>query len=164
MTTCRNESYQSCAKPHKEASQQPLTRGRRIRLMASGSKLGPGEPERPLRELLLTLLILPNAGKYLQPACPGIQQAFEFADLSVTAAPRHPRHAQPAGNVAPRDPALPYRGTCCVMQWMLPPPNRISRAGTPTTCRPGNARFSRAAASRSVFLSSKGMTMPRLAM
>ena len=29
-------------------------------------------------------------------------------------------------------------GTCCVMQWMFPPPRRISRAGTPTTSRPGN--------------------------
>src|SRR4029450_4129584 len=28
-------------------------------------------------------------------------------------------------------------GTCCVMQWMFPPPRGISRAGTPTTSRSG---------------------------
>src|SRR6185295_3015873 len=56
------------------------------------------------------------------------------------------------------------RGTCCVMQWMLPPPNRISRAGTPTTLRPGKARLSFAAAALSVRGSSNGMTMPPLAM
>jgi hypothetical protein len=28
-------------------------------------------------------------------------------------------------------------GTCWVMQWMLPPPSRISRAGTPTIWRSG---------------------------
>ena len=31
----------------------------------------------------------------------------------------------------------PSAGTCWVMQWMLPPPSRISRAGTPTTSRSG---------------------------
>ena len=30
-------------------------------------------------------------------------------------------------------------GTCWVMQWMLPPPRRISRAGMPTTSRSGKA-------------------------
>ncbi len=33
-------------------------------------------------------------------------------------------------------------GTCWVMQWMFPPPSRISRPGTPTTLRSGNTRFS----------------------
>ena len=54
-------------------------------------------------------------------------------------------------------------GICCVMQWMLPPPSRISRAGTPTTWRRGNSRLRRAAARRSVRGSSSGMTMPPLA-
>jgi hypothetical protein len=50
------------------------------------------------------------------------------------------------------------------MQWMFPPPNRISRAGTPTICRPGKARRSFAAAARSVRRSSSGITMPLFAM
>ena len=38
-------------------------------------------------------------------------------------------------------------GTCWVMQWMLPPPSRISRPGTPTTLRSGKMRFRRDSAS-----------------
>jgi len=55
-------------------------------------------------------------------------------------------------------------GICWVMQWMLPPPSRISRAGTPTTRRPGNRSCRRRAASESVRASSSGMTMPPFAM
>jgi isocitrate dehydrogenase len=55
-------------------------------------------------------------------------------------------------------------GTCWVMQWMLPPPSRISRPGTPTTRRSGNTRFNFAKAAASVRGSSSGITMPPLAM
>ena len=55
-------------------------------------------------------------------------------------------------------------GTCCVMQWMLPPPSRISRPGTPTTSRPGNSRFSFLSAAPSRFASSSGTTTRRLPM
>ena len=37
----------------------------------------------------------------------------------------------------PAHAAVAPRGTCWVMQWMLPPPSRISRPGTPTTRRSG---------------------------
>jgi hypothetical protein len=51
----------------------------------------------------------------------------------------------------PLDPAQAGEGTCWVMQWMLPPPRRISLAGTPTTSRSGNvsARMRAASSSRS---------------
>ncbi len=52
-------------------------------------------------------------------------------------------------------------GTCCVMQWMLPPPSRISRAGTPTTSRPENKVAIVASASSSRRGSSSGtITLP----
>ncbi len=47
-------------------------------------------------------------------------------------------------------------GTCWVMQWMLPPPSRISRAGTPTTSRSGKQPRSSLAASSSWRSSSSG--------
>jgi putative phosphoribosyl transferase len=49
-------------------------------------------------------------------------------------------------------------GTCCVMQWILPPPSRISRAGTPTSSRSGKQRSSSSAASASQRLSRSGKT------
>ena len=54
------------------------------------------------------------------------------------------------------DYAAQPRGTCWVMQWMLPPPRRISRAGTPTTSRSGKTRRRIAAASSSWRGSSSG--------
>jgi pimeloyl-ACP methyl ester carboxylesterase len=50
-------------------------------------------------------------------------------------------------------------GTCWVMQWMLPPPRRISRARTPTISRSGNKLASSAAAAASKRSSSSGNTM-----
>ncbi len=49
-------------------------------------------------------------------------------------------------------------GTCWVMQWMLPPPSRISRAATPTTSRSGNRVANRSRAAASVRSSSSGAT------
>ena len=56
------------------------------------------------------------------------------------------------------------RGCCCVMQWMLPPPSRISRDGMPMTLRPGNRRAMSAFACRSRRGSSSGITTWRFAM
>ena len=53
-------------------------------------------------------------------------------------------------------------GTCCVMQWMLPPPSRISRAGTPTTSRSGKQPRRISAASSSWRSSSSGITTREL--
>ena len=55
------------------------------------------------------------------------------------------------------------RGTCWVMQWMLPPPRRISRAGTPTTSRSGKARRRIAAASVVVARVEQRVDDPRVA-
>ena len=54
-------------------------------------------------------------------------------------------------------------GTCWVMQWTLPPPSRISRAGTPTTSRSGKVSARIAAASSSRRSSSSGITTRPLA-
>ena len=35
--------------------------------------------------------------------------------------------------------SCPIAGTCCVMQWIPPPPRRISRAATPIARRPGSS-------------------------
>ena len=74
--------------------------------------------------------------------------------------PRAQRAARPRGA---RASALGASGagapaTCWVMQWMLPPPSRISRAGTPTTSRPGTARRASPAAASSRRSSSSGTT------
>ena len=50
--------------------------------------------------------------------------------------PRAAPQARPARPVVELT-ALRRRGTCCVMQWMLPPPSSTSRVGTPTTSRSG---------------------------
>ena len=51
-------------------------------------------------------------------------------------------------------------GCCWVMQWMFPPPSRISRAGMPTTSRSGNSRRSVASAARIVRISKQRRDHP----
>ncbi len=71
---------------------------------------------------------------------------------------------EPAGAICRLDAAQALRGAgCCwVMQWMLPPPRRISRPGTITTSCSGNTRWSIALASASLGSSKLGATMPPL--
>ncbi len=51
--------------------------------------------------------------------------------------PRAAAQARPARPVVELTGAGQARGTCCVMQWMFPPPSSTSRVGTPTTSRSG---------------------------
>ncbi len=76
------------------------------------------------------------------------------------------RFVQPAlgGHGTPQRRRSRASGTCCVTQWKLPPPSRISRPGTPTTSRFGNRSCSLRKASRSRRGSSNGATMRRLPM
>lgn len=54
-------------------------------------------------------------------------------------------------------------GTCWVMQWIPPPPSRISRAATPTGRRPGSSRARSSATRSSLAGSMRGKTAAVLA-
>ena len=56
-----------------------------------------------------------------------------------------------------------HTGICWVMQWILPPPIRISRAGMATTSRVGNSACKMACAFSSIGSPNAGMTTARLA-
>src|ERR1700743_3637304 len=66
---------------------------------------------------------------------------------------RSPSYRAPAG-----------RGTCWVIQWILPPPSSTSRVGTPTTVRVGNKRFRTRIACASLRSPYSGITTLLLAM
>jgi hypothetical protein len=99
-----------------------------------GARRSPTKPPRPGRLVAAT-------------ACPG---RHETPGMQLGRPHRSRTRPQPA-----QPPALPA-GTCCVMQWMFPPPSRISRAGTPTMSRSGKVAARIAAASSSRDGSSSG--------